>query len=191
MVISGPAGSGKSTLCDRLEAEFGPRLQRAVTATTRPPRRGEVNQKDYHFLSHEEFHRQLEAGNFYEHAVVHGRHRYGTLKPEVRRRLERGRDVLLQIDVQGVQALQELQPDDAWLRRLVTVFLMPAGFDQLEKRLRERSKGRETDLERRLETARREIAQADCYGYHLVSGKRDADYDRVRAIYLAETMRRV
>jgi len=105
ILISGPAGIGKTTVCESLLAEFSPGLERVVTATTRAPREGELDGVDYHFLSTEEFGQKVLANEFYEHALVHAR-RYGTLKSEIRRRLEMGVDLLLNVDVQGFEAFR-------------------------------------------------------------------------------------
>ncbi len=130
VVLAAPSGSGKTTVI-RNVMELDGRLVRAVTCTTRLPREGEVEGVDYYFLSREEFGRRVEAGEFLEHAEVHG-NRYGTLKSEVLERLAGGRDVLLNIDVQGAASVRRVAGGDPVLRRaLVTVFLTTSTEEDL------------------------------------------------------------
>jgi guanylate kinase len=168
VVISGPSGAGKTTLLKMLYATCSLPLVASVSATTRRPRPGEVDGVDYHFLSREEFARRREAGEFLECCEVYGRGDwYGTLKSEVTPSLEAGKWVVLEIDVQGTLAVLEHYPD------ALTIFIEPASVDELERRLRDR--GTETDeaLARRLEVARRELAQVDRYRYRVVNGDLD------------------
>jgi guanylate kinase len=148
-VITGPSGVGKGTLIERL-LERIPDLELSVSATTRPPRSGEVHGRDYHFLTDEDFERRVEAGDFLEHATYSG-HRYGTLREEVERRLERGRSVVLEIEVQGARQVRDAMPE------AVQIFIAPPD----PKALRSRLEGRGTDpaaaIERRLRTAEIEL----------------------------------
>src|SRR3954469_18221164 len=122
IVISAPSGGGKTTLCQQLMASR-PRMTRAITCTTREPRPGEKDGIDYYFLDAATFLKRVQAGNFLEHATVFG-NSYGTLKAEVLGKLRQGRDVLLNVDVQGAAAIRERALDDAELKRaLVSVFL--------------------------------------------------------------------
>lgn len=188
MVISSPSGGGKTTLCQRLMAGDA-RIARAVTCTTRPPRPGERDGVDYHFLDEASFLRRVGAREFLEHARVYG-HYYGTLKREVHTRLEEGRDVLLNIDVQGAAAVRALAAKEAWLRAaLVTVFLMPASLSVLEGRLRQRGQDSEAVIQQRLEVARAEIAQWPSFDYVIVSDTIAADVGRMQAIVTAERLR--
>lgn len=188
IVISSPSGGGKTTLCQRLLAG-DPRITRAITCTTRPPRRGERDGVDYHFLDEAAFLRRVGAREFLEHARVYG-HYYGTLKHEVHRRLEEGRDVLLNIDVQGAAAVRALAAKESWLRAaLVTVFLMPTSLAVLEARLRQRGQDSEAVIQQRLEVARAEIAQWLNFDYVIVSDSIAADVARMQAIVTAERLR--
>jgi guanylate kinase len=153
-VITGPSGVGKGTLIELL-LERVPDLELSVSATTREPRPGEVDGRDYHFLTPEEFERRVEAGDFLEHATYSG-HRYGTLREEVERRLAEGRSVVLEIEVQGARQVREAMPE------AVLIFIAPPD----PASLRERLEGRGTDsaeaIERRLRTAEIELeAQAE------------------------------
>jgi guanylate kinase len=150
-VITGPSGVGKGTLIEQL-LERVPELELSVSATTREPRPGELEGRDYHFLSPEEFRRRLEAGDFLEHASYSGNY-YGTLRSEVERRLAEGRSVVLEIEVQGARQVRDALRDDA-----VLIFIAPPD----EAVLRERLEGRGTDsaeaIEQRLRTAEVELA---------------------------------
>lgn len=189
MIVSGPAGSGKTTLCERLLAEFAPRLQRVVTATSRPPRPGETNGADYHFLSAEDFERKVAEGEFYEHAKVHT-NRYGVLREAVLPHLEASQDLLLNIDVQGAATFRaSAKTDPRMSGRLASVFIMPESIDQIRERLVGRGSDDDEEIARRLETARAEIGEWKYYDYCIRSGSRDHDYDAIRSIYLAETFR--
>lgn len=188
LIVSGPAGSGKTTLCDQLLAEFAPRLTRVVTATSRPPRPGEVDGTDYHFLSAEDFERKVQAGDFYEHARVHT-NRYGVLREAVLKDLEK-RDLLLNIDVQGASTFRKSARTDSRIGGLLaSVFIMPESIDQIRERLVGRASDDEAEISRRLETAKAEICEWRNYDYRIVSGSREQDYASIRAIYLAETLR--
>jgi guanylate kinase len=146
---------------------------------------------DYHFLSDSEFGRRVEAGEFIEHAVVYGQ-RYGTLRAEVMGRLEAGRDVLLNVDVQGARSIQAVAAVDPWLKgALVTVFLTPASPGVLEERLRRRGTEDGEVLRRRLGSARREIAAWRAFDYLLISESVGEDLRRLEVILEAERMRQV
>jgi guanylate kinase len=188
VVLSGPSGGGKTTLCQNIMTA-NERLTRVVTCTTRDPRPGERDGVDYHFLADAEFERRLVAGEFLEHASVHGR-RYGTLKHEVTDQLTAGRDVLLNIDVQGAATVRlHASEDDALGRALVTVFFTPQGGDALEQRLRGRRTEDEASLACRLNTARCEVARWSEFDYLVVSGTMDEDVHQLRLIMEAERMR--
>jgi guanylate kinase len=150
-VITGPSGVGKGTLIEQL-LERVPELELSTSATTREPRAGEVDGRDYFFLSPEEFRRRLEAGDLLEHASYSGNY-YGTLREEVERRLAKGHSVVLEIEVQGARQVRDALGDDA-----VLIFIAPPD----EKVLRERLEGRGTDspadIEQRLRTAEVELA---------------------------------
>lgn len=189
LLVSGPAGSGKTTLCDRMTAAFPQAIRRVVTCTTRAPRGTEKHGTDYFFLSREEFERGIEAGDFLEHAQVHS-NRYGTRHAQVREILDAGRDVLLNLDVQGAATVRRMAEKDARLARsLVSVFIMPPSVEELRARLTGRGTDAEDEIERRMRVALDEMARWREYDYCLVSGSRERDFERIRAIYLAAKMR--
>lgn len=185
IIVSGPAGSGKTTVCDRMLAEE-PGLQRVVTSTTRPPREGERHTVDYYFFDHPTFEAKVAAGEFFEWAHVHT-NRYGTLKSEIHDKLSAGTDLLLNIDVQGAATFREAGREDTLLRgKVVTVFIMPPSLEELESRLRHRSTDDESEIQRRLRVAREEIPQRDLYDHCILSGTRYEDFEALREIYRKE-----
>ena len=188
IVISAPSGGGKTTLCRQLLAARSD-MTRAVTCTMRPPRPGEKDGVDYHFLDAAEFQRRVQAGDFLEHAMVFGRS-YGTLKSEVLGRLRAGRDVLLNVDVQGAAAIREQAQTEPELgRALVTVFLTPASVTVLEERLKKRGADTPGEIQKRLGVARREIAQWQNFDYLLISSTIQEDLRQMLAIVEAEKLR--
>ncbi|WCJ61025.1 guanylate kinase [Fontisphaera persica] len=188
IVLSAPSGAGKTTLCHNLLA-VDAQVSRAITCTTRPPRRGEEHGRDYYFLSEDDFTRQIAAGEFLEHALVHG-HRYGTLKNEVLRHFEAGRDVLLNIDVQGAATLRQAAAADPRLAAsLVTVFLATRSLAELETRLRNRNQDAPEVIQRRLAAARAELAQWKNFDYLILSGTMSEDLQHFQAIVMAERLR--
>lgn len=190
LLISAPSGGGKTTVCRRL-LETTPGLERAVTCTTRAPRGGERDGVDYHFLSEAEFERRLAAGEFLEHARVYGR-LYGTLKAEVLGRLRAGRDVLLNIDVQGAASVRATAAADPELgAALVTAFLRPPSLDELRRRLAGRGEDSPDVIARRLAAAEAEMAEAPRFGYIVPSGTMDDDLAAMQAILRAEKLRAV
>ena len=188
ILISAPSGAGKTTLCDLL-LEVLPDLTRAITCTTRPPRPGEIDGVDYHFFTAEEFLKRLHAGNFLEHATVYG-NSYGILKSELLGKLRAGKDVLLNVDVQGAATIREQAATEPELKRaLVTIFLTPPSVAVLEQRLKKRGADAEAVIQKRLAVARQEIAQWKNFDYLLVSGDKPEDLRRALAIIEAEKMR--
>src|ERR1043166_3754145 len=188
IVISGPSGGGKTTLFERLIGSR-PEMTRAVTCTTRQPRPGERDAVDYYFLTADSFLRRVQAGNFLEHATVHG-HSYGTLKSEVLGKMRQGRDVLLNVDVQGASAIRTKALEDPELKlALVSVFLTPPSLKILEERLRRRGTDSEATIQKRLGVARQEVAQWKHFDYLLVSGTIAEDLQRMLAIVECEKMR--
>jgi guanylate kinase len=149
-VITGPSGVGKGTLIEQL-LERVPELELSISATTREPRAGEVDGRDYFFLSPEEFRRRLEAGEFLEHASYSGNY-YGTLQAEVERRLAEGRSVVLEIEVQGARQVRDALGDDA-----VLIFIAPPDEQVLRERLEGRGTDSPADIEQRLRTAEIEL----------------------------------
>ena len=188
IVVSAPSGGGKTTLCKQL-IEHHPNMTRAVTCTTRAPREGEKDGVDYYFLEAESFLKRVQAGNFLEHATVYG-NSYGILKSEVLSKLRHGKDVVLNIDVQGAATVREKAHEDEELKRaLVTVFLTTATFSELEERLRKRGQDSPGTIQKRLSVARQEIAQWKNFDYLLISTTVQEDLRRMEAIIEAEKMR--
>lgn len=163
IILSGPSGSGKSTVIQRLLADPPGPLRLSVSATTRSPRPGEIDGADYHFWTPERFDRELAAGAFLEHAVVHGAASYGTLAAEVEPYLAGGCGVVLDIDVQGAEQVRQLRPDH------VSVFLKASSMAEYEQRLRARGTEDDATIARRLETARDELAHAAGYQYQIIN----------------------
>ena len=188
IVVSAPSGGGKTTLCEQLLAKH-PSMTRAVTCTTRPPREGEQDGVAYYFLDAGSFLKRVQAGNFLEHATVYG-NSYGILKSEVLTKLRQGKDVLLNIDVQGAATVREKAAEDEELKRaLVSVFLTTATFSELEERLKRRGQDSNATIQKRLSVARQEIAQWKHFDYLLISTTIQEDLRRMQAIIEAEKMR--
>jgi guanylate kinase len=169
--------------------DTNPDVVRAVTCTTRAPRTGEKDGVDYYFLDAADFLKRVQAGNFLEHATVYG-NSYGTLKSEVLTKLRQGRDVLLNIDVQGAASIQARAQDDEELRKaLVTIFLAPPSLGVLEQRLKGRNQDSAASIQKRLSVARHEIAQWKHFDYLIVSSTVADDLARVQGIMTAEKLR--
>jgi guanylate kinase len=186
-VLSGPSGTGKTLLASRLlDRHGGPggHLERSVSATTRPRRRGEKDGRDYLFLTHARFTALESNGELLESAELYG-HRYGTPRAAVEACLGNGIDVLLVLDAQGRQQLAATNPAD-----LVSVFLLPPDPDELERRLRGRGLDDEPAIARRLAAAREEIASCAGYDYVLVNDDLDATLDALETILRAERLGR-
>jgi len=188
VLISAPSGGGKTTLCQQLLAAR-PQMTRAVTCTTRPPRTGERDGVDYNFLDAGSFLKRVHAGNFLEHATVYG-NSYGILKAEVLGKLRQGKDVLLNVDVQGAATIRGKAQEDAELKgALVSVFLTPPSMSVVEERLRKRGTDSPAVIQKRLSVARQEIAQWRHFDYLLLSTSIEEDLRRMLAIVEAEKMR--
>ena len=188
ILISAPSGGGKTTLCQQL-LKARQEMTRAVTCTTREPRKGERDGVDYHFFSAAEFLRRLQAGNFLEHATVYG-NSYGILKSDLLGKLRSGRDVLLNVDVQGAATIRERAESEPELKRaLITVFLTPTPLTVLEERLKKRAADSAAVIQKRLAVARQEVAQWKNFDYLLTSTTKPEDLRRMLAIVEAEKMR--
>ncbi|HZI33552.1 MAG TPA: guanylate kinase [Candidatus Binatia bacterium] len=188
ILISAPSGGGKTTLCDML-LEARPEMTRAVTCTTRPPRPGEKDGVDYYFFSASEFLKRVQAGHFLEHATVYG-NSYGLLKSELLGKLRAGRDVLLNVDVQGAATIRTAAQEEPELREaLVTVFLTPASVGILEARLKKRNSDAEPVIQKRLAVAKQEVSQWKNFDYLLISTSKEEDLRRMQAIVETEKMR--
>jgi len=185
LVVSGPSGSGKTTLC-RLLADSG-EVRYSISCTTRPPRPGEENGKDYHFLSKEDFFHRLEAGDFLEHAVVHG-NLYGSLKSEVVAHLNAGRDVVMDIDVQGADQIRQC-PDADIRRAFLDLFVMPPSEEILHQRLSNRGTDSAEVIALRMHNALEEMRHWRKYGYRLVSTTVEEDFVQGLALITGERLR--
>ncbi len=182
-VLSSPSGAGKSTLSRMLLAADRATAP-SVSATTRPPRPGEVDGVDYHFVSDARFEAMVSAGDFLEWAHVFG-HRYGTPRAPIDRLLAEGRDVLFDIDWQGAQQLHQAAERD-----VVRVFILPPSIEELERRLRSRGTDTDAVIAARMDRARAEISHWDNYDYVLVNAGLDSCFADVRTILNAERLKR-
>jgi guanylate kinase len=179
IVISGPSGAGKSTVVRELLKGCQLPLQLSVSATTRPPRQGEVHGQDYFFLPADEFDRRRRAGEFLEAKEVFGRGDwYGTLQSQVAAGLEAGKWVILEIDVDGMMSVRERYPDT------VTIFIHCGDIDELERRLRARNTDSEEAIRRRLEVARHELAYQNRYRYQILNDDVDQSVRQICEILL-------
>jgi guanylate kinase len=173
-VITGPSGVGKGTLIRGL-MERQPRLELSVSATTRAPRPGEQDGVDYHFLTREEFDRRVATGEFVEHADYAGRS-YGTLRSELDARVDAGRPVVLEIEVQGARQVRAAMPE------AVQVFIAPPSLDALRTRLVGRGTDDSEEVERRLRVAEQELAAQPEFGHVVVNDRLDDALDELTAI---------
>jgi guanylate kinase len=160
-VITAPSGAGKSSLIQAVLKE-DPSLKLSISYTTRPPRPGEQNGREYHFVDDREFLAMRGRGEFLESAEVHG-YRYGTAKRVIGDSLSRGHDLLLEIDWQGAQQVRELHPD------CVGIFIVPPSVDELERRLRARGQDTESVIQRRLANAREELRHVNEFKYRIIN----------------------
>jgi guanylate kinase len=188
IVLSAPSGAGKTTLSEGL-LKRQRNIRRAVTCTTRKPRSGEKDGRDYYFFTAEEFLKRVQSGHFLEHATVYG-NSYGTLKSEVLNHIRVGHDVLLAVDVQGAAAIRKhAQSEPELARSLVEVFILPPSLEELRRRLEDRATDPQEVIRRRLNEARNEIAQWKNYDYVIESASKKGDLDRLSAIYVAERLK--
>ena len=185
LVVSGPSGSGKTTLCRRL-ADSGEAIY-SISCTTRFPRPGEEDGKDYHFITKEEFNHRLETDDFLEHAVVHG-NLYGSLKSEVTAHLIAGIDVVMDIYVQGADQVRQCIGDDIQ-RALVDLFVMPPSEHELHLRLSGRGTDSDEIIALRMHNALEEMCHWPRYSYRLYSSTREEDYAKFLALVTAERLR--
>lgn len=183
LILSGPSGSGKSTLSSRALAEF-PTLGFSISCTTRAPRGEEKDGVDYYFLTKEKFEEHIANGDFLEYACVHGNF-YGTLRSEVAKRVEEGKDVLLDIDVQGAQKILEKAKSDPLLAKCVeTVFIAPPSCTELERRLRGRGTDSEESILKRLGNARMEMACFHKYDFLIINDDVEKAYEKFKSLVL-------
>ena len=180
-VLSGPSGAGKSVLIERLLADL-PALRFSVSSTTRQPRPGEIDGVSYHFVTREQFQAGISAGQFLEYAEFSG-NLYGTNRHEIDEAEKSGRDLLLDIEVQGARQLQEKGIE------AVYIFVTPPSFAELERRLRNRNTETELAIERRLRQAVEDIAHIHRYQFVIVNDNLEEAYSRLHSIFIAERSR--
>jgi guanylate kinase len=181
-IISAPSGSGKSTLVNQVR-KIVSGLKFSISYTTRPPRTGEQNGREYYFVSRTEFEEMIRKDDFLEYADVFGNY-YGTARRFLREAEQEGKDLLLDIDVQGAEQIKRKIPE------AVRIFVMPPNRQELEKRLRTRSLDAEDVIQRRLVTASREIENYSKYDYILVNDRLEESIDALKSILLAERLKR-
>ncbi len=171
LVISAPSGAGKSTLCNRLVKHY-PHMTYSTSCTTRHPRKGEKNHEHYHFLSKTEFSTRATNGEFIEHAEVH-QNLYGTLKQTIEKALSDGRDIIMDIDVQGAKQIREackkLPPQDPVRVGFVDIFIAPPSMEELRKRLYGRSTDTREVIENRMNNAEDEMKQRNHYQHQIIN----------------------
>jgi len=184
-LVSGPSGSGKTTLCRRLSTEG--EASYAISCTTRMPRLGEENGKDYFFLSIPEFQEKISAGELLEHAEVHGNF-YGTLLSEVLNKLAAGVDVVMDIDVQGAALVRESN-HPIIQQALVDIFIMPPNAEELRKRLTGRGTDSQEIIDTRMKNSLEEMEHWPRYSFRIVSGSHEDDYAFFKALLHGERLR--
>jgi len=179
-VISGPSGAGKGTICKGLTEKSN--IDLSVSMTTRKPRPGEIDGKSYYFVGEETFLRKIEEDGFLEHACVFG-HYYGTPKAAVMENMEKGRDVVLEIDIQGAMQVRRSYP------KAIFIFILPPSMAELRKRITGRGSETEAAINQRLGEALKEVSYIDKYDYCVVNGELQEAVDRTIAIIKAEHSR--
>ena len=181
-VITAPSGAGKSSLIDALLKE-DPQLKLSISYTTRPPRPGEQNGREYHFVDEKTFLGMLERGEFFESAEVHG-NRYGTAQSVIREALARGQDLVLEIDWQGAQQVRKLLPD------AIGVFILPPSVPELERRMRARGQDSEAVIRRRLASAEEEISHSPEFDYVIINKDFEIAKQDLQAIIRTERLKK-
>jgi guanylate kinase len=187
VIVSAPSGTGKTTLCERLLGEYT-QVKYSISCTTRAPRGKEKDGENYYFLSDEQFVQRIEAGDFLEHALVHG-NRYGTLRKTVTDALDAGQSVLMDIDVQGAEQIRNtisnLSETSALKRAFLDVFIEPPSLEALRERLTSRAEDAPEEIEKRLKQASAEMACREAYLYRIVNDTLEQAYCDFRDTILA------
>jgi guanylate kinase len=184
LVLSSPSGVGKTSLSRRLVADHAD-LDLSISMTTRAPRPGEHDGREYFFVTDAEFDRHVAAGDFLEWAQVHRHHRSGTPRTPVMEALAAGRDVMFDVDWQGAQALAAAAPDDT-----VRIFILPPSIAEMVRRIHARAGDSDEMIRRRLETAKEEFTKWSEYDYVIVNDDFDHAYSELAHVYHAERLRR-
>ncbi|MBP5191306.1 MAG: guanylate kinase [Opitutales bacterium] len=187
LVLTGPSGCGKTTLYQRFLENF-PETHRVITTTTRLPRPGETPQVDYFFQTKEEFLNHCQKGEFLEHAQVYG-HEYGVSKASLLQKKYETHDLIMSLDVQGAKTFQNRFDPVSMKRRLVTIFMEPESLETLKQRLLTRGTDDAPTIQKRLQTAEKELRMAAQFDYRLCSQNREHDWRCLQHIYFAEKMR--
>lgn len=174
VILSGPSGVGKDTVIQEWQKQC-PNVHRVITYTTRPPRVGEIDEINYHFVTEDDFQKLIEENLLLEWKNVHG-HWYGSPVREVDAALEDGKIVVLKIDVQGAEEVMRKRKD------AITIFLMPPSQEELERRLKERKQDKIEDIERRIRDAKKEIEKSNLYQYRVVNDSVERAVEEIRQI---------
>lgn len=180
LVISGPSGAGKGTICKALIDKNTMWL--SVSATTRAPREGEIEGKNYYFLPHDEFLSRIEKNDFLEYAEVYGNY-YGTPKSNVKEMLENGKDVILEIDIQGALKVKEVFPEG------IFIFILPPSMEELKQRIIKRGSETPESLMTRFKSAYKEINYVSKYSYAVVNDTVETAVSKIESIVVAERCR--
>jgi len=183
LVLSGPSGAGKSSLINKIINDIG-ECYFSISTTTRPMRAGEIDGVHYHFVSEEEFKREIEEDQFLEYAIVHGNY-YGTSMRPVKKALEEGKLVIFDIDVQGNSAVQSRLGDIT-----TSVFITPPTLSELRRRLENRSTDSQEVIDKRIEMAKKEIQRVSEYDYLLINDDLDATADELRMIAITARLKK-
>lgn len=181
IVLSGPSGAGKGTICKAL-MEKEKNLKLSISATTRQPRSGEIEGKNYFFKSEEDFEKMIENDSFLEWAKVYG-HYYGTPKDFVLKNLEEGNDVVLEIDIQGALKIKEKFPEG------VFIFILPPSMEELKNRIKKRGTETEEEIIKRFKSAYEELNYVSRYNYVVINDSVEEAVEKIRAIIIAEKCR--
>ena len=182
VVISGPSGAGKGTICQEL-IKNNPNVSLSVSMTTRDPRDGEVDGVNYYFVSKEEFEKRIEEGKFLEYATVHNGKYYGTPKDKVEELLKKGQDVILEIDIQGALKINDL------VKEAIFIFIMPPSMKELKERLIKRNTETKDQIVERFTKAYQEINEVSKYNYVVINDEIDTAVKKIEAIILSEKCR--
>ena len=181
-ILSAPSGTGKTTVCQLLKQKL-PNLKLSISHTTREPREGETKDKDYHFISQKQFEKKIQNGEFLEWAKVFNNY-YGTASESISRHLNKGEDVLIELDVQGAQSLRKIN------YKAVFIFIMPPSLKELEVRLNKRGTENANKIQYRLEVSKKEIQQSILYDYILTNIDVEETANNLQSIITGEQFRK-